>query len=320
MKVWIKKLGSQESGYTGDRANQRGTYIFIFKQAWDLFPHLTKTTLNDFTGIRLIILGENQYLGANYVYHNAKHFPKSSLKKKHDERRLYRNKALDRSLKLDKGVIVAFFKDKANNLYVTSFTPDHKEYYQWENLSKKRNIEFQSIPTQLSESLDFKVPYSDCITNLDDVVNESISLSLKRTQKKPLKGDPATHMESLFKNQNDFKDYIRMMYGGKCAIRGESLVNEKFEGLEAAHIMPDNLKGPLLPTNGILMSRDLHDCFERGLFTIDSKNKIKISSTIDRESTLSRFQGKKIAPLEKFKFLEPYKGYTEYHRKNIFRP
>ena len=320
MKVFLKKLRSQESGYKGDEPSQRGTYILIFKGDWDLFPPLTKSTLNDFTSIRLIIIGKNQYVGANYVYHNAKHFPKYGLKKKHDERRIYRNKALDQSLKLDKDVIIAFFKDEEKNLLVTSFCPDDRHYSEWEKLSEKKSNDFGRIPPQLLDNLDFKIPYSDSITNLDDVLNESISLSRKRTQKKPLKGDPASHMESLFKNQNEFKNYIRIMYGGKCAIRDESLVKKKFEGLEAAHIIPDNLKGPLLPTNGILMSRDLHDCFERGLFTLDSKNKMMISSTVDGESTLSKFRGKKIAPLEEYRDLAPYKGYTEYHRKNIFRP
>ena len=56
MKVFIKKLGSNESGYSGDVADQRGKFILIPKAAIQVFPHLSSTILNDNAIMRFRLL------------------------------------------------------------------------------------------------------------------------------------------------------------------------------------------------------------------------------------------------------------------------
>ena len=40
--------------------------------------------------------------------------------------------------------------------------------------------------------------------------------------------------------------------------------------VQAAHLWPDSWLGPLRPSNGILLSLDLHWAFDIGQFTIDN--------------------------------------------------
>ena len=73
MDIFIKKLGSQESGYSGDKPNQRGKYILIPISAYSIFPHLSQRVLNDSKVIRLRVLSHEE-IGLNIFYSNAKHF------------------------------------------------------------------------------------------------------------------------------------------------------------------------------------------------------------------------------------------------------
>ena len=74
MEVFLKILGSQESGYSGNKPNQRGTYVLIPNEAWKLFPHLTTSNLHDFKRLNIYVT-ETDHPDVNYVYHNAKFHP-----------------------------------------------------------------------------------------------------------------------------------------------------------------------------------------------------------------------------------------------------
>ena len=90
-------------------------------------------------------------------------------------------------------------------------------------------------------------------------------------------------------------------------------------GLDAAHIKPDQHGGPLLPTNGILLSKDLHHAFEAGAFSLDSENKVIVNSLVSKESEVQKFAGVEIKPQDKFSLFGPFSSYVNHHRERLFR-
>lgn len=66
--------------------------------------------------------------------------------------------------------------------------------------------------------------------------------------------------------QAKFRTSVRAVYGDKCAITGCDIS----EALEAAHIDPFENPSQHHPSNGVLLRRDLHALFDRGLIAIES--------------------------------------------------
>ena len=322
MQIFIKKLQSQESGYSGDKPDQRGKYILIPNWAWKFFPHLLESTLNDFKILNLHVTNTDENIGLNYVYHNAKFHP-DKLKRNHNERRVYRTGILDRQLDLDRSVIIIVAKDHNMALYISSIHPKNDEYNEFEKLSEANRIHSLSEVLHLKKSRDIVSSRtrdsSPGIVNFEEIAKDSLKRSsTQREQGQNLPGDPAAMLLTLIKNQDDFKNYLREIYGGSCALRKEKLVDGSFLGLEAAHIMPHSQGGPLLPTNGILMSSDLHQSFEKGAFTLSEKNEVIINSLIPKTSKLHEFNGTIIKPEPLYQQWAPYNSYVENHRKTQF--
>ena len=119
------------------------------------------------------------------------------------------------------------------------------------------------------------------------------------------------------KNQDKFKDFVRQAYDNKCALRGTSLVRNDAIGCEAAHIQPASHNGPLLPTNGILLSADLHKCFDGGLITLSDQGRVIVSKKIAQES-LIREKIKKIELLKFYDFKKADK-YSEQILRDFYK-
>jgi hypothetical protein len=324
-EIFVKKLGSQESGYSGDKPDQRGKYILIPKKHYSVFPYLSKTTLNDQSVIRCKILGGAE-IAVNIVYHNAKYFP-AILKRDHDEVRLYRNSKLDKALNLDRGVIVIVAKLKNGAFGFVSVQKNDTNYQYWDEIATKvqKIDDIYNLVKGISEiknlaSLDNN-SFNESIQNSTEAI-EQYTKRLVEARKQQTEyihnNDPAKPLESLINNQDTFKKYVRMMYDGKCALRRAPLVLNDYVGLEAAHIHPHSHKGPLLPTNGILLSKDLHAAFEDGFFTLDDENKVLVSNKVESGSDLWEFNNQLITPIAKYKIYEPFSSYTKWHRNQIF--
>ena len=105
MRFFIKKLGSNESGYSGDIPNQRGKFILIPKSEYDFFPPHSTAYLNDMTIVNFIT-PQGFVIPRKYDWHNAKFHlsTRSDLNRDHDEKRLYRSNSLDNALQLDRNV------------------------------------------------------------------------------------------------------------------------------------------------------------------------------------------------------------------------
>jgi hypothetical protein len=322
--IFVKKLGSQESGYSGDKPNQRGKYILIAKRFYDFFPYLSKDTLND-QAVITCKTPSGAKVAANVVYHNAKYFP-DTHQRDHNEIRLYRSSKLDEALNLDRNVIVIASKFDDGTFGFVSVQERDVNYKNWieiEKKAKKDSVLYDSVKS-LSEtkqlmSLSNK-EYGN-IQNSSEVIQEytkRLIKSRKQQSKYIHSDDPASPLQSLFNSQSDFSNYIRMMYDGKCALRKAPLVLERYVGLEAAHIHPHSHQGPLLPTNGILLSRDLHVAFEDGFFTLNNENKVMVSNKVPKKSSLRDFDGILITPIEGYEIYEPFSSYTKWHRDKIF--
>jgi len=318
MEIFIKTLRSQESGYSGDKPNQRGKYIFVPKAMYSIFPVLTKTTLND-TKIIKVITKSGLPIALNIVYHNAKYFP-DILRRNHDEVRIYRNRDLDLELSLDREVVVIFIKLNNGEYAVDAVLPQNFDYSTWVELSNqnKNSYAYDVLKGQkrIVELIENTESINSDVINDTDIISETAKIYNKARKQQPgIPGDPSSILSSLIKSQADFSKYIRNIYDNKCALRGVALVEDNFAGLDAAHIQAHSHGGPLLPSNGILLSSDLHQCFDRGYFGLRDDNSLIIRSDVPRNSELYKYNGVIIQPKLEFLLFSPYIKYNQAHRK-----
>lgn len=322
--TFLKILGSQESGYSGDKPRQRGPYILIPKPSRPLFPRLSEMRRNDQSPIICNTVSGTK-IAVNLVYNNTKFFPDLGLSRMHDEYRLYWNSTFATELNLDREVILGLIWMKDIGEYKAfSVSPDHKNYQIWKEIADKNVLHSESKLPKISPfieimNLRFRRNKDADVKNQKEIFDSVASIATKQRQQQPgLEGDPASVLSSLIKSQKDYSDYLRQAYGGKCAIRGVPLINESFVGLDAAHIQPHTRGGPLLPTNGILLSKDLHHAFEGGAFTLDGERKVIVNPKVPRESNLHQFTGIQVKPETDFEIFQPFAGYIDYHRTHFY--
>lgn len=320
--LFLKVLGSQESGYSGDKPDQRGPYILIPKPSRPLFPRLSEMRRNDQSPIICNTLSGAK-IAVNLVYNNTKFFPNLGLSRMHDEYRIYWNAAFATELNLDRGVVLGLIWIKEVGEYKAfSVTPDQEHYSTWKKLAASNTLHPQVKIPKISPFIDIMnmtIRVKGNVKNKKEIFDSVASIATKQRQQQPgLEGDPAGVLATLIKSQKDYSDYLRQAYGGKCALRGAPLINESFVGLDAAHIQPHTRGGPLLPTNGILLSKDLHHAFEAGAFTLDGDGKVVVNPKVPSKSDLHKFNGNIIKPETEFEIFQPFAGYVDYHRTNFY--
>jgi hypothetical protein len=332
MKIFLKKLLGQESGYSGERPNVRGKYILIPKTMWEFFPTLSQGTRNSFCSIRIKQPNES-WLGVIYVWNNTKYFPEVGGRD-HDERRLYRNTSLDKSLSLDRNVILALVKSKWSDTdyYANSVTPNDDEYLNLQRLLGNETalfVEMDSISSSapifskvlLNEiDKDRGVVYDEdtSVENSEEIFNDVKKRYLEYLGPRvDIDGDPLIALMSSFKTQGDFSLSVRKIYKGKCALRESFIYKDHPIGLEAAHVHAKTNGGNFLPSNGILLSTDLHRAFDEGIWTLDNELRVVIHEKI-QDGLLLDFNRKKIAIPEENIAFKPFEGYLKWHRENRF--
>lgn len=159
------------------------------------------------------------------------------------------------------------------------------------------------------------------------------SIILSNIQKKPieqfldleteLKFTEGKEKERIVKtrvNQNDFRQRILASYNEQCCITGISIKSL----LVASHIIPwsKNTQERLNPKNGICLN-NIHDkAFDKGLITISTDFKVKLSDTIlkkKKETNIQKYfieyENQPIILPERFL---PSIEFLEYHHLNIF--
>ena len=339
MNVFGKILQSQESGYSGNKPNQRGKYIIVPKEAWVHLPELTTGIRNSFCTIRLN-LPNGSTISAIYVWNNTKYFPELGLKRDHDERRLYRTKSIEEILELDREVIVFFAQTEDRYEFnAISITPLHKNYQKFKEYLNANNSsiisieEIESIDSQSATILKNKNSLNN-VNNLDELLPDlkkrlsDQKLEREASQNKvpgylgpivEITDDPLMVASASFRTQDDFKKQVRATYNNRCAVRGVALVDDdpRTIGLEAAHIHAQANGGNFLPSNGILLSSDLHKAFDSGYWTLNDDLSIKVHEYV-KSGSLKEIDGKKInIPLGNEVFA-PFLGYIKWNREHRF--
>jgi putative restriction endonuclease len=193
---------------------------------------------------------------------------------------------------------------------------------------KKRGIVGLANASKLDEEI-----WNEFNNNWDDLVFESEKILSRVEGKGVLEKlsflDEEFHFaegvekERLVKtrvNQNFFRQTVLSAYDFSCCVTGIDIP----ELLIASHIIPWSKasKDRLNPRNGLCLNA-LHDkAFDKGLMTITSDFKIKISSSILTKSSapvslwIASFEGKSIVAPQRFM---PTREFLEYHNKNIFQ-
>ena len=323
MKIFAKKLKNQESGYTRDIPNQRGKYVLVTQSNLEFFPFLSTTTLNDSRVIN-IIMENGKNIGVNIVYNNAKFFPETH-DRAHNEVRIYRNSALDAELQLDRNVIIVMIKTDRDGFY-KAFSVDQTDdlYKEWDHVAS----EIQRSGPKTPDNINFKdarlsntnFSADEKLNNQEEIVEEAVKkVSEQRRQQPGIDGDPGQILEFVINSQQSYAEWVRQIYGAKCAVRGVPLIDTETVGLDACHIMGHAEGGPLLPTNGILMSKDIHACFDQGFISLDENNRIITSPSISATSSIHQFNGIEIKPIPQYTIFAPFSKYVEHHRKTRFK-
>lgn len=309
MEFFIKKLGSNESGYSGDIPNQRGEFILIPKSCYEFFPEHSAAYLNDITLIDFIT-PQGKIISRKYNWHNAKyHLDRPDLKRDHDEKRLYRSNALDNLLKLDRDVF-----------FICSINDDGK--YFCFSVKKKDDL-YNYLDTKYKRA---------CITQ-DKKIEDCFDAIFKKTSIENdeytiendlidafLEPEPKTLTKDLILSESHFRELVMKAYDCKCALRQDSIKYGDKIILQAAHIKPkrEPIFGPNIPSNGLALSYDLHRMFDEGMWTLSDDMSVIVHPEIKSQNFLGKFHNKKILPKLPGNFFQPDLEFIKFHRKSEY--
>ncbi len=138
----------------------------------------------------------------------------------------------------------------------------------------------------------------------------------------PRKGLDRKALVKIRVNQNFFRAAVLAAYEFRCCITGLAVPDL----LNASHILPwsKDEKNRVNPRNGLCLNT-LHDrAFDRGLLTITSDLKVRISPSIKKpakrtdptQQFLTRYDGMTITLPRRFL---PEREFLEYHNEKIFK-
>jgi hypothetical protein len=332
MKIFVKKINPQEWGYRSGVPNKGGKYLLIPIAFWDFFPDLTAAIRNSFSTIR-VGLPSGGHVGLFYVWNNTFMFPETGLKRLHNERRLYGNRQLIDELNLDAGSIILFMKsDEFLGDYGVASVSSHDSEYEillnYLNGLNAVSIDASEIKLispklfdKLSGGYDGTQIISDSKNSVDN--SEEVFAEAKGYLDKyaldvfQASDDPLAALRSNYRTQKDFSDAVRNVYKGKCALRNNYYYEHIPYGLDAAHVKAKFSGGNNLPSNGMLLSTDLHRAYDGGLWTLSDSLEVIVHPEIN-SGMLLEFQNKKLnIPPENITF-KPFLGYVRWHRETQF--
>lgn len=270
--------------------------------------------------------GDGEWVGSQIVYHNTRYHPGLGLTRDHDEKRLYRTAMLDRAFELDRNVIFALARidddsyvglsDSESKIFADEFSgialPDAPIDLEalkttcpsvYKELSRRIELAANPLP-------------GPSISNQDEFI-KLVKTSLEKVGPAETLDDPLAALTTVFRTQADFASMVREIYSGKCALRNTVLVEGTATGLEAAHIYPRADSRNFLPSNGFLLSRDLHNAFDLGYWTLTESLEVEIHPKAPN-GELKKFAGVKLNIPVKHQAFKPYVGYIRWHRANVF--
>lgn len=339
MTYLIKRLQSQELGSVSasNPRPSRGRYLFMSKDHTFLqhLPHLSETVLNDFAILTLVPLYKDHFERSycTFVYNNDTFHPelRSGIGRPRNERRIYSNKSLENEQLLFKKDDIIVLKPQTIQSKNDENELEEEQIY-FVYLAQDKESE---IYKQLSESIDdssLRGNYAvmdEPIVEIEQAIEKILCIS--GTQSEQFSEENAievtnnitqrstnsdTAIESLFKNQTIFRNFVQAGYNGHCAITGQVIRCGNFNNLQAAHIHPRSHDGQYTPNNGILMNRDMHWAFDTGCFTINDDFTIRVHPDVQSDY-LQSFNGQQMQ-LPEQEFFRPAIQNLHYHQEHIY--
>ena len=329
-RFYLKKLGEQEMGSPKpDGSISRGRYIYISKDyAEEFFPHLSRTITNDSALLPIIPPFENKKVYSKYVYHNDKFNVSSGTR---NEYRVYLNQDIDLERRYYKpNDIVVFEKYFEENIRETGFSmpvyfmyrfePNDENYEILDNFINESSVKGNHA---LVENILFEIETVDeeRIEKSEVIISDDAKAEIIEQQEEILSlEEDGNELETIrgahLFNSSNFREFVLLGYGYKCAITKKAIVWKGFNNLEAAHIKPKAQAGTFLPCNGIALCRDMHWAFDKGFLTVSDDFKVIIHEEV-RHTFLGDFQGEEITiPVDAY--FRPAQKFLQYHRENIF--
>lgn len=188
---------------------------------------------------------------------------------------------------------------------------------------RARGVEGLPNRSKLDEEI-----WNEFHTDWNKLVMSSMELIANRKKKKVeevVKAEALPEGKDVIRNvkqrvyQSFFRQAVLSAYENTCCITGLQVPELHI----ASHIVPWSLdkKNRTNPQNGLCLNA-LHDkAFDKGLITITTDYKVKVSSELDiNDKTvkrlLTKYHNKSIIKPHKF---IPSKVFLEYHNENIFR-
>lgn len=146
------------------------------------------------------------------------------------------------------------------------------------------------------------------------VTNSSFSLFSNTIEKTESRGRKIAR-------ESAFRKIVLQAYGFACALSDRKIFDPAGAyGLDAAHIVPLSRHGTNDVRNGIVLSKELHWAFDRGLIGL-SDGKIRVSpkaKSIQQNNYLSLFEDKEYR-LPSLALQQPHIDALNWHFSNIFK-
>jgi|LauGreDrversion4_2_1035121.scaffolds.fasta_scaffold05932_2 hypothetical protein len=337
--ILVKKVGSQESGYSGGTPNQRGSYLLISKGWLEYFPALSTTAENDAALVVLEVFPRGRVV-LPFVWHNSRVV--HGRPNGRNEYRLY-TAGMERSgIALpepnDLAVLEPLdngnggkFRDHFRFRVVRRGDFIHDRLMSGKSSSSnywKTTVDWSSLGTSVEVCPNIGVP--DLSSPPVAVPALDSTVGLARTAPSDSSSQPSvvlnsvstylakTPAEVLAMRTSDqtFREVVLSSYGCRCAITGKALSAGEYLNLEAAHIKPQAHKGPNLPGNGIALCRDLHWGFDKGTFTITDDFTVEVHPSL-KDTDWGEYHGRKIA-VPGDRFYQPSAEFLRHHRARVY--
>jgi len=339
--ILVKKVGSQESGFSGSKPKQRGSYLLISKSWLANFPVLSSTHENDAALVVLDCAGHGRVV-LPFVWHNSKKFRDQSNGR--DEHRLYITGMGRAGIPCpDPGDLVLLqplaetdgnqFKDHFGFLVIRTTDSVHPElmaaappgsnYWQISgDLSSFLNYGQTgpghlgiavADPSQPDAASDFA---TDDPARSEDSLSEQVPVSLDSSEVAARLGNTPTEVLAMRISSQTFRDVVLASYSGRCAITGKALQVGGHLNVEAAHIQPRAHDGSNLPSNGIALSRDLHWGFDKGAFTFTEDLRVEVHPDL-MDTDWREFKGLTLQ-VPDIQFFRPSQESVRHHRTRVY--
>ncbi|MFG1481472.1 HNH endonuclease [Halobacteriovorax sp. HFRX-2_2] len=297
MEQVFKIVNNNELGLDSQGRSTRGTALLVPKSFWCDLLEFDETESNPVVETTILV-NNSVFIPISFRLYNS--FTNKPNKR---ECRIYLNDFL--KSQIEKDDIIAFsYEDSPFVIKLDYYKKGTDEYLSVKSKlgsSKGKKIKGHTNSQQISHS------------NTENDVGKIKSPFIGVKSKKSKITQTETRDNSL---QTTFRSQALFHYKHQCAIKKTSITHENKYCLDAAHIVPWSKGGTFHVANSLLLSKDLHWAFDLGLFSISDEYKVVLSSKVDQDSPLAKYNKVSISVPSNAN-AQPLKEALKWHRENI---